>query len=126
VLAVATGPTGSGKTEEVCAAVRELLRDPQYSDVGVLVLVSTLRQIVPLIERMQLQAHQYAVKVGTDPENDELNNMGLVGLQYTEKDKARAHHYAQVMFTTQAKLKHLTTEYGRSYKETRSSSTVVR
>src|SRR5258707_14847700 len=67
VLAVATGPTGSGKTEEVCAAVRELLHDPQYRDVGVLVLVSTLRQIVPLVQRRELNAHQFAVKVGTDP-----------------------------------------------------------
>jgi hypothetical protein len=117
VLAVATGPTGSGKTEEVAAAVRELLRDPAYRNVGILVLVSTLRQIVPLIERMELKPHQYAVKVGTDPENDELNGMGLVGLARSRKEADDAHHWAQVMFTTQAKLKYLTTEYGRSYRE---------
>jgi hypothetical protein len=113
VLAVAGGPTGSGKTEEVCAAVRELLRDPAYNEVGVLVLVSTLRQIVPLIERIGLEPEQYVVKVGTDPENDELNNMGRTALGLEDDP----HHYARVMFTTQAKLKHLTKEYGRSYRD---------
>ena len=95
-------PTGAGKTEEAAAAVREIVCDPALSHVGVLILVNTLDQIEPLVERMGLEPHQYAVRAAKD--EYDLNEMGLIGLCITKGAKKVAHRYAQVLITTQQKV----------------------
>jgi hypothetical protein len=103
LLYISTLPTGWGKTTSIVAAVREIVRDRSLRNVGVLIMVSTLAQIPDLVSRMGLREDQYAVRTGID--NEDLNNMGAVGLCKTQKCREAAHRTAQVMFTTRAKMR---------------------
>ncbi len=65
-------------------------------------MVNTLDQIDALIERMKLQDHQYAIRVGND--EADRNDKGLTSLCRTKAAKKIAHRYAPVLFTTQQKI----------------------
>jgi hypothetical protein len=102
LLYLSTQPTGWGKTAILVAAVRAILDDPALAHIGVVILVNTLEQIPALVGRMELKKEDFAVRVGTN--ETDLNEMGLTSLCRTNAAKKVAHHYAQVLFTTQQKL----------------------
>jgi hypothetical protein len=103
MLYLATQPTGWGKTSVVAASVKAIVNEPACADVGVLVLVNQLEQIPILVKRMGLRKDQFDVRTGK--ENEELNSMGRTSLFSKQKDRNQSHHDAQVLFTTQQKLR---------------------
>lgn len=99
-------PTGMGKTSLVIEAVRALVSDPHYRDVGVVIFVNLLEQIPILVRDMGLQPDQFAVVTGAN--NEELNQMGRGHFSKTGSGNwISEHHRAQVLFTTQQKLLHI-------------------
>jgi hypothetical protein len=100
---LSTLPTGAGKTTLMVEAVKAIVADPAYSHVGIVLFVSYLSQIPILVKEMGLREDQYAVRTGK--KNKELNELGLTRLMKTETDRKSAHRYAQVLFTTHAKVR---------------------
>lgn len=100
---LSTLPTGAGKTTLMVEAVKAIIADPAYADVGIVVFVSYLSQIPILAHEMGLREDQYAVRTGK--RNKECNELGLTGLMTTQAERRRAHRDAQVLFTTHAKVR---------------------
>ena len=96
VIAISSMSTGMG---EVAATTGKVLTsNATYADVGMLVFISTKRDLESMIERMGFTLGpdpRYAVRTGK--KNVELNSLG-VGAE------PGAQNNAQVLFTTQAKF----------------------
>lgn len=102
-------PTGMGKTSVLVEAVRILVSDPAFTDVGVVIFTNTLDQIPVLIGEMGLQPEQFAVRTGAA--NEELNQKGRGSWRTITRGPRKGElvwesddKEAQVLFTTQQKL----------------------
>ena len=84
-------------------AVKAIVADPAYSHVGIVIFVNYLKQIPILVKEMGLSNEQFAVRTGK--KNRECNELGRTSLMTTNRDRKRAHHTAQVLFTTHAKVR---------------------
>lgn len=84
---------GIGKTQAVIHFVRELLADPKYEDVAMVILLGRLAEIESYVESMNLNPEDFAVQVYNNPDNLRLNGLGN-----KQPNKAR------VLFTTQQML----------------------
>jgi hypothetical protein len=94
-------PTGMGKTSVVLECIRQLLADPAYAQIGIVVFTHQLAHIKTMIKELALRADQYAVRTGTA--NKRLNEQGCG--HYNKKGRwVSEHTEAQVLFATQAKL----------------------
>src|SRR5262249_46463969 len=100
---LSTLPTGAGKTTLMVEAVKAIVADPAYAHIGIVICVNYLKQIPILARDMGLENEQFAVRTGK--RNKEYNELGRTSLINTEKDKKTAHHQAQVLFTTHAKVR---------------------
>ncbi len=86
---------GVGKTQTLTRSIRELLRDDDHRNVGIVVFLSRLDEIKSLVSQMGLSSDQFAVMVSDTADNKELNSAGL------GRDNVDV---AQVLFTTQQRL----------------------
>jgi hypothetical protein len=100
---LSTLPTGAGKTTLMVEAVKAIVSDPTYAHVGIVIFVNYLKQIPILVKEMGLSDDQFAVRTGK--KNKECNELGRTSLMTTDKDRKSAHRYAQVLFTTHAKVR---------------------
>jgi hypothetical protein len=92
-------PTGMGKTTALAITIRQMLDDPAYRGVGIVILVNQLNLIRPLLKRIGLADNDPRFAIRT--RRKELNQLGI-------GDEAATQQLAQVFITTQQKLNHLT------------------
>lgn len=98
-------PCGTGKTTIVAQCIKALVTEPRYADVGILIHMPRLDLIKSIIEDAGLKEHQFAVRTGTA--NEELNALGRS--KFDKKGRRISDdRNAQVLFTTQQKLRQLT------------------
>lgn len=84
-------PTGIGKTTTIREAIRQIVRTPEYDDVGVIVFLSRVEEIEKLIAGVGLGEAEFATIVSE-------NNEDKVPRGNLQPDRAR------VLFTTQQML----------------------
>jgi hypothetical protein len=93
--------TGMGKTSVLLESIRQMRKDPAYSEVGIVVFCSRLDQIERMIAELGLSREEFAVETGQA--NTELNQRGR-GHFNKKGNWVSDHQMAPILFTTQAKL----------------------
>lgn len=105
-------PTGMGKTSVMVEAVRQMLADPAYAEIGIVIFTHQLDHIRLLTRELELLnplfdvnswERRFAVRTGRA--NVDLNQMGRGHFSKKTPGKWLSDHAsAQVLFATQAKL----------------------
>jgi hypothetical protein len=96
--------TGAGKTTLMVCFVGCLVKSPEYQEVGVIICIPYLKQILDLIETTKLEPSQFAVYVNEDATYEIEEDGKKVQKRYKDLSKTKINN-AQVLFTTQAMIK---------------------